>query len=149
MNRIEKCKLSIEKGYNYNSITGEVKNLKGIVLNSKDKNGYKILNIIKDKKKYVLFQHQFAWYYTYGEIVECLDHINRKVDDNRISNLRSVTKIQNGFNQNRKGYSFNKQKNKWISRIKVNNKSFYLGLFDNEEDAREVYLKAKKTYHSI
>jgi hypothetical protein len=147
MTREERCLYLIDKGYTYNSQTGEVKNPQGKVLKSKDTKNYLMISHPITKQ---LFQHQFGWFYTYGEISKYLDHINGIKDDNRICNLRSVTIQQNGFNRpTSKGYSWDKQSNKWRSRIKLNGKLINLGYYQTEEEARQTYLNAKKIYHII
>ena len=79
-----------------------------------------------------------------------VDHINGIRHDNRLENLRLVTHQQNGFNQAKaKGYTWNKREGKWRAYIKVNYEQKHLGYYDNEEDAREAYLAAKKIYHII
>jgi hypothetical protein len=146
MKREEKCKYLIEKGYTYNPQTGEVKSNYGKTLKSKHKQGYLV---ISNKTISNLLQHQFAWYYTNKECVDTLDHINGVSDDNRICNLRSVTKQQNQFNRNPKGYYFNKGRNKYSSQIMIDGKSIHLGYFNTEEDARQSYINAKEKYHII
>jgi hypothetical protein len=79
-----------------------------------------------------------------------VDHINGNRLDNRRCNLRIVTNQQNQWNQTRaKGYSWHRNKNKWQARIVKNKKTIYLGLFDNEQEARQAYLEAKEIYHMI
>ncbi len=75
-----------------------------------------------------------------------VDHINRNCSDNRVENLRIVSKQQNTFNTNAKGYY--KKNNKWAAQIRYN-KIIYLGLYDTEEEARNAYLRAKEQYHII
>jgi hypothetical protein len=96
--------------------------------------------------------HRIMWIYHYGSIDENLqiDHINGVKDDNRIENLRLVTAQQNCFNRSRlnaKGYAWNKAEKKWQSSIWLNGKLKYLGLYINEQDARNVYLDNCKIYH--
>jgi hypothetical protein len=78
-----------------------------------------------------------------------IDHINRVRNDNSVSNLRAVTKLQNSFNQIGKGYNFISERNKWMARIGINNKVKNLGYFDTKEEAKNAYLDAKKIYHII
>ena len=78
-----------------------------------------------------------------------IDHIDRCRTNNNINNLRIVNNQQNQWNNNEKGYSFYKRRNKWRARISVNNKSIYLGLFDTEQEASDAYQNAKKLYHVI
>jgi hypothetical protein len=79
-----------------------------------------------------------------------VDHINGVKHDNRLENLRLVTCQQNAFNRTKAlGYYWNKVLCKWMAQIKLDGKSKHLGLFVNEEDAREAYLNAKLRYHKI
>jgi hypothetical protein len=75
-------------------------------------------------------------------------HINYNGLDNRLCNLRIVTRQQNMLSKRTtKGYYWNKQKKKWKAQIGFNHKTYYLGYFDDESDAHEAYLKAKQRYH--
>lgn len=145
----ERCKLVIEKGYTYDSETGLVKNRHGKVINTKNL-GYKRIQFLVNKKPYSLFAHQFAWYFVHGYCAKEIDHINGIRDDNRICNLRSVTKQQNQWNQTKaKGYHYHKQRKKYRAQIGVNNKIIYIGHYSTEQEARAAYLEAKEKYHKI
>ena len=77
-----------------------------------------------------------------------IDHINGDRICNHVDNLRIVTHQENHHNQTKaKGYTFNKQKNKWQAQIRLNNKRIYIGYFETEEEARQAYLEAKLKYH--
>jgi hypothetical protein len=145
----EKCEYAINKGFKYCSITGDVFGIKGQKIISKYNDGYIFIQFKIDKKYYIK-GHQFAWYWVYKECVECLDHINGIKDDNRICNLRSVTKQQNQWNRIKtKGYSYVKRDNKWRSTITVNKKYIHLGIYNTEQEARNAYLSAKEIYHKF
>jgi hypothetical protein len=87
----------------------------------------------------------------YGEIPSkgmLIDHINGDRTDNRISNLRLVTRQQNVYNtpprgeaSAHKGVGWNKHVGKWQANIKHEGKVRYLGVFDSEEEAAMRYLK--------
>ena len=78
-----------------------------------------------------------------------IDHINGNPLDNRIENLRLVTHQHNQWNHTRaKGY-YKKPNGSYVAQIKVNMKHISLGTYKTEEEARDAYLKAKKTHHVI
>ena len=80
----------------------------------------------------------------------CIDHINHTRNDNTDGNLRVVTHQQNNFNRsNVKGYTWDKNNNKWKAQITINGVNKYLGLFEKEDDARVAYLVGKKIYHKF
>jgi hypothetical protein len=107
--------------------------------------GYKISNVNNQHIK----AHRAAWAIHYGEWPEGLiDHINRDRADNRIINLRVVSRHENNSNvSSAKGSSskyvgvyFAPNKRKpWIANIKVNRKSKYLGGYATEDEAGEAY----------
>ncbi len=151
MTREEKCKLAIEKGFTYDEVTGNIYGIRGKKIDRKN-SGY--INIaIRDEEKNDNFLnlsgHQFAYYYKYGKVVDCIDHIDGNRSNNKIDNLREVTNQQNQFNRRGKGYYFNKDKNKYISYITIDKKKIHLGLYETEQEARQVYLDAKQKYHII
>lgn len=125
----------------------------GAEVGSADSYGYKTVRL--NKKSYKL--HRLAWLYTYG----CwpsgdLDHINGIRSDNRIENLRDVSRKVNLENQrtaknNRStgilGVYFDKRKNVFYSRISMHNKSIHLGSFLTPELAQAAYLEAKRRLH--
>lgn len=79
-----------------------------------------------------------------------IDHIDGNRINNNLDNLRVVNQQQNNWNRTKaKGYYWRKRAKKWISHIIINYKSIHLGCFDNEDDARNAYLEAKKIYHII
>ena len=83
------------------------------------------------------------------DLTEIVDHINRDTIDNSADNLRVVTKQQNGFNTNAKGYYWHKASGKWEAKIRIDGRKIYLGRFDNEEEAHQAYLDAKAIHHVI
>jgi hypothetical protein len=148
MTREERCLLAIERGFTYNSETGEIFNRYGKKSKPNKLSGYHEFGIKVNKKTFKIQGHQFCWYYEYGYCANIIDHINGIRTDNRICNLREVTQQQNQWNRTRaKGYYM--YNGKYTSEIKLNNKKIYLGRFCTEQEAREAYLKAKEKYHVI
>lgn len=101
------------------------------------------------KKQNCIRLNRLIWELANGPIPEKMqvDHIDRNRQNNLLSNLRLVTNQQNSYNTGAKGYSWDKNNNKWIVWIQYDGKQKYLGRFVNEEDARQAYLDAKKIYH--
>jgi len=120
--------------------------------------GYYYIQFGVNKKRYsfklhrvVYWLHNPDWDIMDSSIKNnSIDHIDGNQLNNNIENLRLVTHQENHFNQTRsKGYSWDKNKKKWKPQIMLNGKNKYLGYFDNEVDARNCYLEAKKKYHII
>ena len=150
MTREEKCKLAIKKGYTYDSDTGHVLNKHGKILLGESGRGYIKIVMLVENKCINLKGHHFAWYLINKESVKEIDHINGIRDDNRICNLRSVTRQQNQWNRTTaKGYYLDKRTNKFNSQIYLNRKRIRLGYFNTEQEARTAYLQAKEKYHII
>lgn len=150
MTRLEKLELALKKGFKYNFETGVITTPTGIDVKRITVNGYIHLSVWFNGKRHSINGHQFAWFYTYKNIPNCIDHINRIKNDNRLINLRSVTKSQNAMNmKNVKGYTFCNRSKKYIAIIMVNYKKKQLGVFNTPEEARSCYLENKEKYHII
>jgi hypothetical protein len=116
-------------------------------------NGYRQIRIFNSA--YVA--HRIVWLYINGNWPKnYIDHINGDRLDNRISNLREVTKQENNQNllkaqKNNKsnflGVSWNPKGKKWRAQICVDNKKIYLGLHETPELAHAAYLDAKRKLH--
>ena len=147
MSEIEKLKLFKEKGFTYDPETGEFFRFAKINRKICD-DGYLRLDININKVRYRTVAHRLAWFLYYGTIDEKLviDHINRDKSDNTITNLRIVTQRQNCLNNIGEGVYFRKNRKKWIASIGYKRKRIHLGTFNNEEDAKEAYSKAKLYY---
>jgi hypothetical protein len=102
--------------------------------------------------------HRLAWLYSTGSWpASDVDHINGDRSDNRIDNLRLVSKAQNrqnvrraadGNSTNLLGVSKDSNSSSFRSRIQVDGKSVYLGSFKSAEEAHNAYVLAKRKYHS-
>ena len=100
--------------------------------------------------------HRLCWLYMTGVWPpEQVDHINNFRSDNRWVNLRLATDEQNRFNRKNmpnsiskyKGVCWDKDLNKWRSRIFYKGKSINLGRFSCEIEAARAYNEASKKYH--
>ena len=114
-------------------------------------NGY--VQLCLDGRQYMA--HRMAWLYVYGTFPNGeIDHINRNKGDNRIENLRDVTKSTNQCNKKRMsnntsgvtGVCWDKGTSKWLATISYNCKRIKLGRFNNFNDAVDARKVAEKKY---
>lgn len=91
-----------------------------------------------------LAAHRAAWAIYYGNFPNgCIDHINGDKLDNRISNLREVTHVENARNmsigaRNKSGVigvHRHKLTGKWSAQIRAFGKTIGLGLYEKKENA--------------
>jgi hypothetical protein len=136
--------------YEYKTKPHEWKERK-ILINNK---GYKSIEFNIKNKRYCFKLHRLMYWLHNREwdILDSnqdnsIDHIDGDKLNNNIENLRLVTHQENQWNRTRaKGYTWNKKDKKWRAQIQLNGKVKHLGNFDNENDARNAYLEAKKKY---
>jgi hypothetical protein len=127
----------LHRRYIYLSIEGlliSMKTEKIIGTNS----GQKYLSVTIDGKSYTV--HRIAYYMYHGYWPENdIDHINQNPRDNRICNLREVSRSCNRRNSKTpchnesgiKGIGWSKDKNRWIAKIYYKKKAIHLGVFKN------------------
>lgn len=102
--------------------------------------------------------HRIAWLFVYGEWPSGdVDHINGNKSDNRICNLRCVTRSENmqnlkRANKNNKssgllGVTWSKSRSCFVAGIWLNGRRKHLGVFDDPQVAHQAYLNAKRGLH--
>lgn len=105
--------------------------------------------------------HKLVWLFVIGEWVQYpifeIDHLNGDRSDNRIQNLRKVTKSDNQRNSSLRvnnasgvnGVNWVTSKRRWLARIWDGDIHRYLGAFKNLEDARQARIRAEREigYH--
>lgn len=73
--------------------------------------------------------HRVAWLLTHGVWPKSIDHKNRKKDDNRLSNLREATQLQNMQNRSNitgiAGIQWHKRDRRWY----VSYKEKHIGVY--------------------
>lgn len=145
----------------YEPSTGEFTRLTG------KRSGKKAGSLRPDGRRHVwvggalYLEHRLAWLYMYGEWpTPYIDHIDGDPSNNRISNLRVATAVENQHNRGKEsnrcgractskylGVYMYARVGRWVARINANGKRTFLGYFDNEIEAHAAYLDAKKTLH--
>lgn len=111
-------------------------------------------NTHRDHYKHVNTQiHRYIMGSPKGMVI---DHIDGNPSNNQCNNLRIVTRSQNNANQigakknsksGVKGIYWHKTANKWCAEVVHRRKKYYLGLFDDLEDARKARnLKAEELH---
>jgi hypothetical protein len=137
--------------FTWNKIAGNRLDRVGKIAGTKHPLGYR--QILIGKKLYQ--EHLLAWFVTYGEFPnEYIDHINHTRDDNRIENLRVVTRTENHKNKsiyktsttNVHGVNWYKQTNRWKAVIVVDSKKIHLGYFTDFSEAVEARKQAEIKY---
>jgi hypothetical protein len=124
------------------------------VLGYQKNNGYVAFTL--DSKKY--YAHRLAWLFVHKKFpTHDVDHIDGNRANNKISNLRDIPRSLN-LENTIKAKSSNKSTGligsylheptgKFMSRIQVNKKDKYLGLYETAQLAHEAYMNAKKQLH--
>lgn len=138
----------------YDCATGDfIRKSNGLPVGSINKLGYCVIRI--DNRLYAA--HRLAWLYAHGKWPDgVIDHINGERSDNRIENLRDITKAENHQNikraqsNNKSGYlgvSYNVKRKHFIAQIVVGGKLKYIGSFNSPELAHQAYLIKKRQLH--
>jgi hypothetical protein len=139
---------AIKKLFHYDAESGMLLWRKGNNRNvkpwqeAKSPNGHGYYNVKIDGKSYLV--HRLIWLYVHGSFPkEDIDHKNRIRNDNRLCNLRAVSRTDNCQNislpdHNKSGHigvSWIKSHNRWTVYVKVDKKNKWLGYYKNLDDA--------------
>lgn len=109
-----------------------------------DGKGYSSIKIRIDGKLFTLAAHRLAWLIVNGEMPDYdIDHIDGNRSNNKIDNLRAVTKALNCRNAKMlksntsgvTGVTLDKSTGKWRARARVDRKMHSIGCFDDIEAA--------------
>ncbi|HDU1553696.1 TPA: HNH endonuclease [Klebsiella pneumoniae] len=100
------------------------------------------------------YAHRLIWIYHFGNIPAGMeiDHINHNRLDNRIENLRCVTRAENARNlgqrstEKRNGVSWKESRKRWHAQITVGGKSLHIGYFTGLAEATAARIQAEKDH---
>ena len=115
--------------------------------------GYFMVSI--NSKKYLVHRMIFLYHHGYLTPGMELDHIDGNPRNNRIENLREVTKSQNIQNSKIrsdnttgvKGVYWDKSNSKWQVQMRMKGKLKYLGRYTTLKEAKAVVKEAREKYH--
>ena len=101
--------------------------------------------------------HRLIFLLEHGYMPKEIDHINGDRQDNRLKNLREVTRSQNQCNRfvlanNTSGYagvSWHKKSKSWVVRLMKDGKTKAIGYFKDLELAGLVSAEARSLYHGV
>jgi hypothetical protein len=123
-----------------------------ILKNFIHKTGYEHVFLYKKNIRKSFYVHVLVFnVFIDPKVKASINHINGIKTDNFLSNLESVSMRSNvsHFMRTKKdktssyiGVFWDKSKDKWCSKIYFNKKLFFLGYFQDEEEAYEAYKKA-------
>lgn len=99
--------------------------------------------------------HRLIFLLVHGYMPKEIDHINGDRQDNRIENLREVTRSENQFNKAMcsnntsgfRGVNWHKHSKSWVVRVCTKGKTKILGYFKDLELAGLVADEARNLYH--
>jgi len=99
--------------------------------------------------------HRIIWMMSYGEWPDNIDHVDHDRSNNKLSNLRNVTKSENAKNRSlninntsgKSGVIQDKRSGRWVCRLGANHG--YVGSYQNIEDAFMARKQAEQSmgYH--
>lgn len=133
-----------EDGYLIRKITGEPCGQR-----ANHTTGYALVNVGGK----LVYAHRIIYAINHGEMPGEVDHINGNREDNRIENLREVSRPENSHKKpetNTSGLSgvfWYAPTQKWVARIHVDHQLIHLGYFTDYEDAVEARRLAKIKHH--
>lgn len=114
-------------------------------------NGYRKVKINNN----IYSEHRIIFMMHYGYLPKVIDHIDNNRLNNKIENLREVTRSQNSMNSKLrkdsttgiKGVYRVKNSNKWVVQIRAEGYLNNLGYFEDIELAELVATMAREKYH--
>jgi hypothetical protein len=111
-----------------------------------------ITYVDKNNKKHLLKRSHIIYYHHHKSMPEwglVIDHEDKNPNNDKISNLRAITYIENadnckkqqGTSSKYKGVNWDKKSFKWMSKMRHNNITYHCGRYLDETDAAKEYDK--------
>lgn len=126
----------------------------GDIAGTADRFGYRHIRV--DGVRFLA--HRLALLIVTGSMPEGdVDHINGDPRDNRLINLRAVSRMVNQQNQRRPhksgtsghmGVTWDKRARRWKSAIRVDGASKHIGRYEDPAIAAKAYIEAKRRLHA-
>ena len=122
----------------------------GDIAGGYDLNGYNTIKL--NGSRY--YGHRLVWLYVYGYFPKEIDHIDRNKSNNKLSNLRSVTRKENMLNKpsylgEYRGIWFNKKWNNHQVYARIDGKAIYCGSFKTKDEAMRARNMVEENYGKI
>ena len=117
------------------------------------RNNLGYVSVVVDGKGYLA--HRLAWLYIHGYFPENeIDHIDRNPNNNRIANLREVSRQCNLRNCKKRidnqsgitGVGWAKREQRWRARINVNHNDIHIGYYKTRKKAAFARWEAEKKH---
>lgn len=128
----------------------------GKVAGTRSGRSYVMVRFQIDGAQLSIGAHRIVWLFETGEWPsQQIDHVDGNPQNNHFSNLRHVSVLGNSRNKKRPanrnkrgacGVTWFTATAQWMARIGVADKSVYLGLFDNFDDALAARREAERKY---
>ena len=137
----------LRKRFSYDAETGKIrykeargKRRRGDLAGYADAKGYVKISVNGNW----IYAHRLAWALQYGRWPAAeIDHINRDPSDNRLCNLRDVSRSENMQNADcGKGWHYHRKRGVWQAMIRRQGVRTYLGSYSTEAEARIAYRRA-------
>jgi hypothetical protein len=124
---------------------------------SNNNKGYLFVRLYYKSKPKVYYLQQIVAMAFLNHIIDghniVVDHIDGNPFNNNLNNLQLITQRGNASKAKYKktskytGVCWDKHRNKWISSIQINGSSIYLGRFEVDKKASQMYQLALKNIH--
>ena len=127
----------------------------GKPVGSFNREGYMTTTIIGVGTKKDFKIHRLIWVWHYGRWPKGeIDHIDHNRGNNKIENLREVSRKENAKNlsisklnsSGVSGVTWDRTLCKWVAKIRVEGKTHHIGVFDSIEEAENAREAAKEKY---